>query len=71
MIFKLLSENQHSFDIKLMRLLPLDESKAPTYRVEFDYLEMNQLSEELNMITDKKLLQKFVFPKNNKNRSLS
>jgi hypothetical protein len=61
MIFKLFGENEHPFDIKLMRMLPLDE---------FDYLELNQLNEELSMITDKKLLQKFVFPKNSKNRKI-
>lgn len=70
MIFKLFGENEHPFDIKLMRMLPLDDSKSPTYRIEFDYLELNQLNEELSMITDKKLLQKFVFPKNSKNRKI-
>lgn len=58
----------HNLDIKYMRLLPLDESKSKQYRIELDYLELPSLDDELNSFNDKKLIQKFIYPKNSKNR---
>lgn len=58
-------------DVQLMRVLPLDDSKSKTYKIEFDYLAMDSLHDELNSFNDKKLVQAFIRPKNSKNRSPS
>lgn len=55
-------------DVQLMRVLPLDDSRSKNYKIEFDYLNIENLHEELNSFNDKKLLQAFIRPKNGKNR---
>lgn len=37
-------------------MLPLDDAKSPTYRIEFDYLQMDEINDELNSFSDKKML---------------
>lgn len=56
-------------DVQLMRVLPLDDAKSKAYKIEFDYLALPSLHDELNSFNDKKLVQAFIRPKNSKNRS--
>lgn len=71
LIVKLFEDAHHDLPIRIMKLLPLDEQKAGQFRIELDYFDMDRLGEELNSFSDKKILQKFISPKNGKNRKLS
>lgn len=67
-IQQLFDDSSNDIPIKMMRLLPIDDNKSLKYRIEIDHMEMNSLNSEMNSFNDKKILQKFILPKNNKNR---